>query len=616
MSNLRIKRRESASVHTVARAAAHAAICIVAAAIANLAGCASTPPAPVPQAPTAADMTFDSISTRYLDEMVALTPVNATALGDHRFDGALDDVSAAGNGRRVALARELLAQLQGLDSKQLSRANQVDARLLASELEYQIWRVEELAEWRWNPLIYTELAGNSVYLLMARDFAPLPERLRNVGARLTELPRFLAQAREALDPARVPRIHAETAVKQNTGVLSLLDQLVIPQLGALPEAEQAKLRSAIAHARTAVAQHQIWLEKRLLPEAKGDFRLGAALYDAKLRFALDSPLSREEIRTRAQAELVRTRADMYDIARGVLQSHPDAPLLPPAPSADEQQAAIAAALELAYEQQPPRDQVFDTARHAFEQATSFVRAADFVTLYDDPLEIIPMPEFQRGVALAYCDSPGPLDRGQKTFYVISPIPEDWSAAQVSSFLREYNTRSIDNLTIHEAMPGHYLQLMHSNRYHSPLRAVLASGTFIEGWAVYTERLMVEQGFLGGDPLMHLIQLKWYLRSIGNAILDQAVHVDGISREDAMRLMTHDTFQEEREAAAKWVRAQLTAAQLPTYFVGAQEHVALREDARTKWGKSFTLKRYHDTVLSFGSPPVRYARELTLDLPIQ
>ncbi|MDB6091564.1 MAG: hypothetical protein JWN85_4348 [Gammaproteobacteria bacterium] len=399
-------------------------------------------------------------------------------------------------------------------------------------------------------------------------------------------------------------------------MLSLFDQLVVPQLGALPEADQAAVKTAIAHARTAVAQHQIWLEKRLLPEAKGDFRLGATLYDAKLRFALDSPLSREEILARARAELVRTRAEMYDIARRVLQNRSDAPPLPPVPSAEEQQAAIAAALELAYEQRPPRDQVFDTARHAFEQAKSFVHAADFVTLYDDPLEIIPMPEFQRGVALAYCDPPGPLDRGQKTFYDISPIPQDWSEAQVTSFLREYNTRSIDNLTIHEAMPGHYLQLMHSNRYHSPLRAVLASGTFIEGWAVYTERLMVEQGFLEGDPLMHLIQLKWYLRSIGNAILDQAVHVDGMSRDEAMRLMTHDTFQEEREAAAKWVRAQLTSAQLPTYFVGVQEHLALRTEARAKWGRSFTLKRYHDTVLSFGSPPVRYVRDLALDLPIQ
>ena len=595
-----------------------ATIFIFAAVMAGLAGCVAAPPpaAPAsPPGPTATDMTFDAISKRYLDEMVAQTPVNATSLGDHRFDDQLDDVSTAGYDRRAALAHELLGQVQVLDSAELSRAHQVDARLLANELEYQIWRIEQLAEWRWNPLVFTELAGNSVYLLLARDFAPLPDRLRIVGARLAELPRFLAQVRESLVPERVPRIHAETAIKQNTGVLTLIDQLVVPQLGVLPEADQAALRTSIARARTAVAQHQIWLEKKLLPAAKGDFRLGAALYDAKLHFALDSPLTRAEIRTRAQSELVRTREDMYDIARVVLTNQAGAPPLPAAPTADEQQAAIAAALELAYAQQPARDEVFDTARRAFEDTTAFVRAHDLVTVYSDPLEIIPMPEFQRGVALAYCDSPGPLDQGQKTFYVISPIPNDWTDEQVKSFLREYNTRSIDNLTIHEAMPGHYLQLMHSNRYQSPLRAVLASGTFIEGWAVYSERMMVEQGFLGGDPLMHLIQLKWYLRTIGNALLDQGVHVDDMSREDAMRLMTHDTFQEEREAAAKWVRAQLTAAQLPTYFVGVQEHLALREEARKSWGKNFSLKRYHDTVLSFGSPPVRYVRELTLDLPI-
>ena len=568
-------------------------------------------------------MTFDTISQRYLGQMLALTPVNATALGEHRFDDQLDDVSAAGYDRRAALAHELLMQVQALDPTELSRAHQVDARLLTSELQYQTWRIEKLAEWRWNPLVYTEIAGNSVYLLMARDFAPLPDRLRRVGARLATLPRFLERVRQSLVPARVPRIHAETAVKQNTGIISLIDELVVPQLKALPDADQASLKAVIARARSAVNQHQLWLEKKLLPEARGDFHLGAALYDTKLHFALDSPMSREEIRSRAQAELVRTRVEMYNIARTVLATHSYAPPLPASPTGDEQQRAIAAALELAYAQQPARDQVFETARQALEETRTFVREHRLVTLYDDTpaqgssgLEIIPMPQFQRGVALAYCDSPGPLDHGQKTFYVISPIPDDWSTAQVSSFLREYNTRSIDVLTIHEAMPGHHVQLMDSNRYYSPLRAVLASGTFVEGWAVYAERMMVEQGFHGSDPLMHLIQLKWYLRTIANALLDQAVHVDGISREDAMHLMTHDTFQEEREASAKWVRAQLTAAQLPTYFVGVQEHLALREEARRKWGKTFALGRYHDSVLSYGSPPVRYVRELLLDLPIQ
>jgi uncharacterized protein (DUF885 family) len=592
------------------------ALCLFSVAM-SFAGCTVIQPPPdFTNPPSAADVTFDEIANRYLADMLALTPVRATSLGDHRYDGQLDDVSADGQGRRVGLARQLLAQMETLDMPKLSRAHQVDARLLKSELEYQVWSVEQLKEWRWNPLVYTELAGNSIYLLMARDFAPLPQRLHNVGARLSELPRLLLQVRESLDPALVPRIHAETAIKQNTGVLSLIDELVVPQLGTLPDAQQTELKTAIAHARTAVAQHQIWLEKKLLPAASGDFRLGATLYDAKLRFALDSPLTRQEIRARADSELKRARSEMYDISRDVLAGRSDAPPLPVMPNASEQQAVIVAALELAYEQRPARNKVFETTSHAFDETQRFVRAHDLVTVYDDPIQIIPMPEFQRGVALAYCDSPGPLDKGQKTFFAVSPIPDDWSEDQVNSFLREYNTRSIYNLTIHEAMPGHYLQLMHANRYDSPLRAVLASGSFVEGWAVYTEGMMVEEGFLNHDPLMHLIQLKWYLRSVGNAILDQAVHVDGISREDAMHMMTHDTFQQEREAAGKWVRAQLSAAQLPTYFVGVQEHLALREEAKKAWGKNFTLKRYHDEVLAYGSPPVRYARELMLELPIE
>jgi len=245
-----------------------------------------------------------------------------------------------------------------------------------------------------------------------------------------------------------------------------------------------------------------------------------------------------------------------------------------------------------------------------------VREKNLVTLPDEPLEIIEMPEFKQGVALAYCDSPGALEAGQKTFYAVSPIPKQWTRAQADSFLREYNSRSIHNLTIHEAMPGHYLQLAHANQYPSTLRKVLSSGPFIEGWAVYTERVMSDAGYLNGDPLMKLIQLKWYLRTIVNALLDQAVHVDGISREAAMKLMIESGFQEEREAAGKWTRAQLTSAQLPVYFVGALEHLALRAEAEQRLGAAFSVHDYHDKVLSYGSPPVRFARELMFDLPIE
>jgi uncharacterized protein (DUF885 family) len=578
-------------------------------------GCVTPPPPATARPPTGADQTFERIATRYLDDMVALTPVNATLLGEHRFDGQLDDVGPTARDRRVQLARSLLGQLGSLDRTQLSRANQVDAALLGQSLEYTLWQLTQLEDWSWDPLLYTGIAGNGIYLLMARDFAPLPVRLNDAAGRLEALPRFLTQVRDSLDPARVPRIHAETAIKQNGGILTLIDELIVPNLDALPPADRSRLKSAIERARTAVAQQQIWLEKRLLPEAKGEFRLGAERYDGKLRFELAASLSRQEIRARAEAALARTRVEMYTIARDVLRDRPDAPNLPDTPTAEEQQAAIAAALALAAADQPARTEVLAAARQAFTDADSFVRTKDLVTLHADPLDIVPMPQFQRGVALAYCDAPGPLDKGQKTFFSVAPIPSEWTEEQVHSYLREYNRRAIDELTIHEAMPGHYVQLDHANRYDSPLRAVLQSGTFVEGWAEYAEQMMSEQGYRDGDPLMRLVHLKWNLRAISNAVLDQAVHVDGMSREAAMQLMVHDAFEEEREAAAKWTRVQLSAVQLSTYFVGFEEHLALRDEARQRWGATFTLKRYHDAVLSFGSPPVKYVRELMFDLPI-
>jgi uncharacterized protein (DUF885 family) len=307
---------------------------------------------------------------------------------------------------------------------------------------------------------------------------------------------------------------------------------------------------------------------------------------------------------------------MYAIAREVLKGRRGAPAAPEKPGEAQQQRAIRAALEIASSEHPPRDGVLDAARAALTEATQFVRDKELVSLPDEPVEIIEMPAFKQGVALAYCDPPGPLEAKEKTFYAVSPIPAAWTKAQTDSFLREYNSRSIRNLTVHEAMPGHYLQLAHANKYPSTLRAVLGNGPFVEGWAVYTERIMVDAGYGNGDPLMRLVQLKWYLRTIVNALLDQAVHVDGMSRAAAMKLMTETGFQEEREAAGKWTRAQLTSAQLPVYFVGAQEHFALRAEAEQRAGASFDVKQYHDKVLSFGSPPARFARELLFELPIE
>ena len=575
----------------------------------------AAPAAAAQPAVPSADEKFADLSKRWLDGSFKLSPVSATQVGDHRFDGDLDDLSADGRQRGLDFSKGMLADLDKIDRSKLSRENQVDYGMLKNQLRSDIWSTETLQGWAWDPTIYSQIAGGALYTLMAREFAPMPDRLRSATARMEKLPKMFEQMHANIDLARVPKIHAETVSKQNKGVLSLVDGLIMPHAGELPPEDKQKLDAAVAALRKAVDENQIWLDKTLVPNAKGDFRIGEKLYDAKLAFALNSPLSRQEIRKRAEAALESTRNEMYGIARQVLAGKPKAPPLPDNPSEDQKQAAIQAALELAYADRPARDKVMATAEAALAKATDFVRETNLITLPDAPVKVIPMPEFQRGVALAYCDPPGPLDKGLDTFYAVSPIPDDWTKKQVDSFLREYNTRSINELTIHEAMPGHYVQLWHSNKYPSVLRAVLYSGSFVEGWAVYAEKVMADQGYLDNDPLYHLIHLKWDLRQISNAILDQAIHVDGMSEADAMKMMTVKTFQEEREAAGKWTRARLTSAQLPTYFVGWQEHLDLSAEAEKRDGDKFDLKAYHDKLLSFGSPPVRYARELMLDQPI-
>ncbi len=563
----------------------------------------------------ASDGEFEQLANDYLASLPKLSPVNATAMGDHRADAQIDNVSTAGRSEYRKQIGEFRERLDDIDWSALSPGAQIDAAMLGNDLDKRIFNIDTLQEWAWNPVYYVNISGSALYGLMARDFAPLETRLINAAARMRMLPRFLQHSREALQPDRVPKIHAETAIAQNTGVLSIIESMIAPHIASLAPNVQTEIRSAINIATEAVQQHQEWLEVELLPRSAGDFRIGTNLFDRKLQFTLESSLGRKQISARAESEYVRVRNEMYEAAKAIYaKRHPYASF-PDMADESFKQVIIRAALEQAYAQLPARDEIIEIAKQYLQQATDFVIEKNIVTVPEEPLEIIVMPEFQRGVTVAYLDPAGPLETNAETFYAVAPLPAQWSPEQVNSFLREYNLLSIQDLTIHEAMPGHYLQLALSNRYPSALRSVLWSDPFVEGWAVYAERVMVDEGYLNHDPLMRLINLKWYLRTITNAIIDQAIHVDGMTRDAAMKLMIEGGFQEESEAAGKWVRAQLTSTQLSTYFVGYQEHLDMRKAVEVAWGDEFTLRRYHDQALSYGSPSVKYVRALMLGTAI-
>lgn len=567
--------------------------------------------APASAAATSEDARFTAFGDRIVDQYLKLDPVTATQLGEHRYDALLPDVSSAGRTARRAFAERSLAELAKFDPHKLSREHQVDAILLRDNLNYILFSIDRLQDWAWDPLTYS--AGNAFFTLTSRQFAPLPDRLRSAIGRMEALPLFLRQARESLVPARVPLIHAQTAAKQNPGLNELIDGIVA-QKAALPAADQARLERAAATAKAAVADYQTWLDKTLVPNAKGNERLGAALYDEKLRLALNSPLSRQEIRTRAQAEIRDLRAKMYAVAAGMLNGRAGAPPAPANPTPEQQQAVIEAGLAIVAADVPPKDQMIPFARQALDQAIAFTRARHIVSIPAASFNVIEMPEYARGFSAAYADMPGPLEKDQRGFFDVMPIPSDWTPEQTASFLREYNKWTLHELALHEGVPGHLLQLAHSNEYKSRLRAFTQSGAMIEGWACYGQDVMADAGFMNRDPRYLLAHYKFQLRVPVNAILDQDFHVNGLTRDQAMQMMTKTAFQEESEAAGKWVRMQLSSTQLPTYFVGYSEWWDFRRAAEKKPG--FNLEKFHDEALSHGSPPVRFIRELTLKEPIR
>ena len=552
---------------------------------------------------TSQDDAFQKIAHDYIEQYLQANPEDATELGDHRFDGELTDYSAEARAKDLATQKEFRDKLNAIDGSHLTGANSIDFRILKENIDYEIFRAEELKEPEWNPLVYMQSLANSLYLLVARDFAPAEKRIPSLRQRLEGIPRVIAQAKANLQ--HPPRVHTETAIEQTQGAINLVHEGLAPLLDAAP---QKKKELAPLQEKTAAAlgDYQKWLQNDLLPRSDGNFRLGVEKYRKKLHFALASDLSMEEIMKRAQTDLKQTQTAIYETALPLYKKY-----FPKADSAtlSDKHKVTAAVLDKLAEQHPDDATVVGYAKDVVTEATNFVRSHNVVTVPDTPLDVIAMPEFKRGVAIAYCDSPGPLDKTGKTFFAVAPTPKDWSKERKQSFFREYNNYQIRDLTVHEAMPGHYLQLAHANEFRAPtlVRAIFRSGPFIEGWAVYTEQMMAEQGY--GGPEVKMQQLKMRLRAIANAILDQSIHAGNMSEKEALDLMMKDTFQQEGEAVAKWKRARLTSAQLSTYFVGGTEHLDLRAAAQKKLGDQFNLKKYNDQVISYGSPPVKYVREL-------
>ncbi len=548
------------------------------------------------------DNRFEELANQYIETLIQQSPEWATWLGDHRFDHRLNDYSLDGILEDLKFSRDYLDSLSTIDPSELSQSNQIDYQIMSNGLKYSIFRTDTLKSYEWNPRRYNP--GGAIYQLIAHDFAPLAERLKNVKGRLEAIPKVLDDARANLK--NPPKIFTETAIQQIDGTISLIRDELNSYLEQVPKLIE-EIKPVQQQAVAALEEYKTWLQNDLLPRSNGDFRLGDELFRKKLRYALDSDIDKEELLRRAEEELEAVTEQMYVTAVPLFKKYYSEEVFDATVTKKDQ--IIKMVLDKLADKRPTEDNIIELAKQKLRECKDFVREKKLVTLFGDAIDIVVMPEFERGVAIAYCSSPGPLEEKGETFYAIAPPPENWNNKRVESYFREYNNFMLVNLTVHEAMPGHYLHATHSNRFKAPtlIRSIFGSGTFTEGWATYSEQLMVEHGFGGAELKMQMLKMR--LRMVINVILDQKIHTAGMTEDEAMALMINKGFQEDGEAAGKWRRACLSSTQLSTYYMGNIEINDIRKDYQAKAGDSFDMLAFHDKLLSFGTPAPKYIRQL-------
>ena len=552
------------------------------------------------------DDKLNAFFKNYLDKYSQQQPLAATQLGDHRFDNLLDDISPKAREGWLALTEKTLRELpRQVDYRKLPRNGQIDFEIFQHNLQTQIWETKNFQPFQEDPRTYGGYINDSVYLLLTQSTLPKETNIANCIARMAQISRIVAGAEKTL--THPPKPILETAIRQNQGSIDFYEKEIFQLAGDTPQLD--KLKAAAAPVVAVLKDYQKFLERPLMARATSEWRLGKRMFGKKFELETDAGITAGQNLADAETEFAHVRRDMYVLARQLwYQYFPQQPL-PPDDDAGERETVLKVIDAIDQDHGKPEDLVLD-ARATIERIKAFIRKRNYIRLPDpDTCEVIEMPEFRRGNSLAYLDNAPPLDPDTHSYYAVSPPPSDWTPRQVESFLEEYNRYMLQILTIHEGYPGHYVQLAQAVRVPSLIRRVYQSGVYVEGWAVYGEMTMLNEGYGDGDMRLRLMELKFYLRAVANSILDYKMHCTQMTDAEALKFLTEDAFQSEGEARLKLIRAKQSSVQLSTYFVGRMAHYRLHQQIEREMGGKFSLAAYHNAVIAPGSIPVKYLPEL-------
>jgi uncharacterized protein (DUF885 family) len=549
--------------------------------------CSGPKPASTAATSQTSSANFDKLTDDLLYGSLALSPVTATQTGYHvhngvQLDEMIDDYSPAGIENQRKFYQDFQARANAWNAGSLDKEQLADLEIIKNDLNLYLLDLNTIQSYKHNPTVYVELAGNAVFVPSILAYAPVDKRFHDIIARLERFPTLFEQAKGNLTDS--PEVWNRVAREENDGNIALVDKELRSKV---PEAQKADYDKAATTAIAALKDFSAFLEKDL-SKKPSDWRLGKDKYAQKFQYTLATGKTPEQLLSEAEADLKTTREEMEKLA---------APKTVPEALAD------------VAKQHPTVGTFIETAKKDLQQAANFVREKDLLTLPPrSNLEVIPTPEFMRGIyAVGGFNPAPPLQPELGAFYWITPIPKDWSKERIESKLREYNNFGLQHLTIHEAMPGHYVQLEYANdvqpKSRRLLRNIFGNGPYIEGWAVYAQQLMTDQGYLDNNPGMRLTWYKQLLRVLANTILDIRLQTMGMTDQQALDLMIKDTYQEKEEATAKLQRAQLSSTQLPTYYSGWKGWLETRDHFRQKQGNNFSLKDFHERALKESAVPL-------------
>lgn len=553
-----------------------------------------------------ADNSFDRYKESFVEQLWKVYPDWATAMGYHKYDSVLPIPNSATREMQLAFVHAHLDSLKNFKPEELSSANEIDYHLIEDQLKGIQWSTNRQKAYEWNPSVYN--LGESFFMILSSKHAPLDERLRMIYLKLANVPAYYEAAKQNITKPTIE--HTDLAISQVRGSVSVFEKSILDSLRSVkmsPHESQA-MEARVNDAIKAVKGYADWLEKEVKPkltkETARSFRLGKELYDEKFAYDIQSGFTPEQIYQKALARKAELHREMYKLSKQLWNSNEPMP--------GDSLKLIKSVIGKLSVKHVHRDSFQAAIEKQIPELVDFINKKGLLMLDPSkPLVVRREPDYMAGVAGASISAPGPYDKEGNTYYNVGSL-SGWTEEEAESYLREYNHYILQILNIHEAIPGHYTQLVYSNQSPSIIKSIFGNGAMIEGWAVYTERMMLEEGYGNNDPAMWLMYYKWHLRTVCNTILDYSVHVLGVTEEEAMDLLVNQAFQEEAEAKGKWRRVTLTSVQLCSYFTGYTEIFELREEMKKRLGDKFNLKEFHEKFLSYGSAPVKYIRELMLE----